>query len=140
MTLASFQVEAPQNRLDFGHNTANLRAAMLTHAHVDHSGRLSLLVKEGFKGPIHSTPATADLCGIMLKDSAYLMEDAAIHESHYLEHGNGPPHPLLYGAEDIIRAMHNFRSMGYGKKLDKSWILLIFQRSLETPVTSWDRR
>jgi metallo-beta-lactamase family protein len=90
--------DARQNRRGFGHNPANLWTAMLIHSHVDHSGRIFLLVKDGFKGPIYLTPATADLCGILpKKDAAYLLEAAAIHESHHLERDNGPPHlPALW--------------------------------------------
>ncbi len=105
---------------------------MLIRSHVDHSGRIFLLVKDGFKGPIYLIPATADLCGIMpKKDAAYRLEAAAIHESHHLERDNGPPHHQFYGDEDIIRSMRHFHPLGYGKKLDT----VDFQRSLETPVT-----
>ena len=47
---------------------------LLTHAHIDHSGRIPLMVKNGYKGPVISTDATAELCGIMLRDSAHIQE------------------------------------------------------------------
>ncbi len=58
--------------------SASLTGVVLSHAHIDHSGNLPSLVKNGYAGPIYATPATADLCAVMLKDSAYLHEkDAA---------------------------------------------------------------
>jgi metallo-beta-lactamase family protein len=52
-------------------------AVVLSHAHIDHSGRLPLLRKQGFTGPIYTHPATRDLCAIMLPDAAYLHEKDA---------------------------------------------------------------
>lgn len=51
-----------------------LDAVVLTHAHLDHSGRLPLLVREGYRGPIYATPATIDVCGLLLNDAAHLNE------------------------------------------------------------------
>jgi len=74
--------------------------AVLTHAHLDHTGWLPCLVKAGFKGPIYANPATIDLTTILLKDSAHLQEEDALHaQQHgYSRHANPRP---LYVAADV---------------------------------------
>ena len=52
-------------------------ALLLTHAHIDHSGRIPYLYKNGYRGPVYTTEATRDLCGIMLEDSAHIQEQEA---------------------------------------------------------------
>jgi len=70
--------EAAERNRNFPFPSPNVSAVMLSHAHIDHSGNLPLLVKNGFRGPIYSSAATADLCRPMLADSASLQErDAA---------------------------------------------------------------
>jgi metallo-beta-lactamase family protein len=105
--------ESDQNRLGFGHNPRSLEALLLTHAHLDHSGRIPILLKEGFPGPVYSTPATADLCEIMLKDSAHLIEETADRESRHEGQPSGNPNPPLYTEEDVGRAMKRFRPVAY---------------------------
>ncbi len=58
-------------------NAAKLNAVVLSHAHLDHSGALPLLMRHGFLGPIYATPATTELCGLLLPDSGHLQEDDA---------------------------------------------------------------
>ncbi|MGF3495968.1 MAG: MBL fold metallo-hydrolase, partial [Methanothrix sp.] len=82
--------EASRNQADFGHDPRSIRVLILTHAHIDHSGRVPLLIKKGFSGKIISTAATADLCEIMLRDSAHLMMEAAEHESHQSDQRRRP--------------------------------------------------
>ncbi|HSH42104.1 MAG TPA: MBL fold metallo-hydrolase, partial [Arenicellales bacterium] len=65
------------NHDEFAFNPKEIDAVVLTHAHIDHSGRLPLLVKRGYGGPIHTHRATVDLCQVMLADSAYLQEKEA---------------------------------------------------------------
>jgi metallo-beta-lactamase family protein len=110
--------ETTQNRLGFGHDPRSIKALLLTHAHIDHSGRIPLLIKEGFSGPVYSTPATKDLCEIMLKDSAHLMEEAADHESRHPDPRHSQCRPPLYTEKDVDRALPHFKLIGYGKNQD----------------------
>ena len=75
-------------------------AVVLSHAHIDHSGRLPLLVKEGFHGPIYATPATRDLSAVMLADAAHIQE-----KDHEFLHRNGrvgPETEPLYSLRDAV--------------------------------------
>ena len=73
------------NRLPFPFDPSSINAVVLTHGHIDHSGRLPLLVKQGFQGPVYTTPATIDLCKVLLLDSASLGERDAEYRRKYPE-------------------------------------------------------
>ncbi|MBD3670041.1 MAG: MBL fold metallo-hydrolase [Gammaproteobacteria bacterium] len=73
------------NQDPFPFDPARIDAVVLTHAHLDHSGRLPLLVKQGYQGPIYTHAATVDLCRIMLEDAAYLNEKEAHWENRKRE-------------------------------------------------------
>ncbi len=77
----------------------SLDAAILTHAHLDHSGYLPRLVSHGFSGPIYATPATAELCGILLPDSGHLQEEQAEHANQHGYSKHSPALPLYTVAE-----------------------------------------
>ncbi len=88
-------------------NPAEIDAVILTHAHIDHSGYLPLLVKNGFKGPIYATSATRDLCAILLPDSGHLQEEEALYANL---RGYSKHHPALplYTAEDGKNVLKQF--------------------------------
>jgi metallo-beta-lactamase family protein len=81
-----------------------LAAVVLTHAHIDHSGYLPLLVKHGYQGPIYCTPATADLCRIMLPDAGRLQEEEAEHANRHDWSKHKPAQPL-YNEADAVAAL-----------------------------------
>ena len=108
--------DTDRNQDGFGHDPNRLKAMLLTHAHVDHSGRIPLLIKKGFRGLVYSTDATRDLCQLMLQDSAHLMEESAERERRHAREMKRPPRPPLYTKEDAERAVGQFKSVDYSKK------------------------
>lgn len=95
---------------------ASIASVVLTHAHLDHSGYLPLLVKNGFKGPIFCTAATAELCKILLPDSGHLQEeDAAFANRHgFSKHNPALP---LYTQDDAERCLKQLRPMEYDRDI-----------------------
>ena len=83
-------------------------AVILTHAHLDHCGWIPRLVKGGFKGPIYATPATIELCGILLPDSGHLQEeDAAFHNKN--KTSKHTPALPLYTFEEAQKCLQYFQ-------------------------------
>lgn len=94
---------------DFPFDPAEVEYLVLSHAHIDHCGRIPLLVKRGFKGEIYCTDATADLLDIMLKDSAYIHEKEAEWQNRKNERAGRPLVEALYtakDAEDALKLVH----------------------------------
>jgi metallo-beta-lactamase family protein len=89
-------------------------AVVLSHAHIDHAGRLPLLAAEGYRGPVHCTPATRDLCAIMLVDSAHLQEK----DAEYLARHGKPFAAPLYRQGDVAALMKLMRVAPYGQPFD----------------------
>jgi len=86
---------------------------LLTHAHIDHSGLIPKLVKEGFRGKIIATPPTVDLAKIMLEDSAHVSMDDTYHENKRRERMGLAPRAPLYTVEDVRSSMRFFRKTAY---------------------------
>jgi metallo-beta-lactamase family protein len=92
-------------------------ALLLSHAHIDHSGNIPSLVKNGFKGNIYTTPASRDLCSAMLRDSGHIQEyDAYYVNKKRARKGLEPVEPL-YTVEDAASSLRNFVSVGYDRPL-----------------------
>jgi metallo-beta-lactamase family protein len=90
-----------------------LSACILSHAHIDHSGNLPTLARRGFRGPIYATPATVDLCDIMLRDSAHLqVRDVEYVNKRRRREGKHPFEPL-YVLADVERVMRQFVPVPY---------------------------
>jgi metallo-beta-lactamase family protein len=116
---------AEENAGDFGFDPASVDFVLLTHAHLDHCGRLPLLTKRGFRGEIIATTATRELARLVMLDAAHL-QDEARSNSHPPRHGadnkpgagNKPGEPLFTVA-DALKSLESFkRSAQYGEPID----------------------
>jgi metallo-beta-lactamase family protein len=97
----------------FAADPAALDAVVLSHAHMDHAGLLPRLWREGFRGPVYCTPATRDLCALMLRDSAYIQEkDAEFYNRKFRKRGEPAVEPL-YDMDDAEGVMEHFVSVSY---------------------------
>lgn len=101
----------------FGFDPTDIDVLVLSHAHVDHSGLIPRFVAEGYNGPIWSTPATRDLCAIMLEDSARIQEyDFAYEVKRAKKRGRALQHDgPLYTSADVPQAMALFQALDYAK-------------------------
>jgi metallo-beta-lactamase family protein len=90
-------------------------AMILSHAHIDHSGNIPTLVKNGYQGNIYATPATRDLCSAMLRDAGYIQEHDAAYVNKKRARSGEPPVEPLYTVADALASLKNFVSVGYGR-------------------------
>ena len=95
----------------------HLKAVVLSHAHIDHSGYLPGLVRHGYNGPIYATPATCDLLGLLLPDTAHLMMEEAEFANRIGSSKHRPALPL-FDIDDANRALKLLRPVGYGQRFE----------------------
>jgi len=109
-----------KNRRRFPFQPHRVDAVLLTHAHIDHSGLLPRLVRDGFQGRIFCTPATADLCGILLADSAHIQEmEAEWQTRKNLRRGAKSLEPL-YTAKDAEKTLRHLQAVAYHERFSLS--------------------
>ena len=108
---------------DLGFDPAKLDCVVLSHAHIDHSGLIPYIVKMGFKGDIYCTPATRDLCALMLTDTAFIQEqDVRMYnkkidrQNPHKEKGKKYKVEPLYNQQDVNRAMKHFVTYSYDRR------------------------
>jgi len=108
-----------RNRRPFPFQAAELKAVVLSHAHIDHSGRLPLLVKAGFRGPILATDPTAELCRIMLADSGRIQEEDAFWKIKRLKKEGKDASWVtpLYTEEDALETMEQIQSVDFHREI-----------------------
>lgn len=99
-------------------NIADIDYVLLTHAHIDHSGMLPLLYAGGFRGDVIATPATVDLCDIMLKDSAHIQMTEAEWKNRKGQRAGKEPVVPIYDMNDAEGVLEHFVSCDYDKVMD----------------------
>ena len=105
--------EEERNREPFPFDPATIDAVVISHSHIDHSGRVPLLVKQGYTGPVYTHAASRALCEIMLPDAGYLNEKEAEWENKKrAKRGKGPIQPL-YTREDAEDSIDRFHGLEY---------------------------
>lgn len=107
---------------------ADIDFVLLTHAHIDHSGLIPLLFAGGFQGEIHSTKATANLCSVMLRDSAHIQEFEAEWKSRKAQRRGEEPYEPLYTMDDAIGAISLFVPHEYDTEYEISEGIRIYFR------------
>ena len=110
------------NYREFDYNPAEIDFMLLTHAHIDHSGRIPKLYNDGFKGPIYAHKATCDLCSIMLPDSGHIQEMESQWKNKKRVRKGQKEKPPLYTADDAIKCMEIFKPVKYDEiiQVDKN--------------------
>jgi len=97
---------------------SQIDCVLVTHAHIDHTGYLPLLYKNGFRGPIYATETTSDLCRIMLQDSAHIQESDAEWKTRKNQRKGLPPVEPLYTQADALNTHALFKSCRYNESLE----------------------
>jgi len=112
------RAETYQRNRTFTFEPRQLGAVILSHAHIDHSGNLPNLVKNGFDGPIYATPATAHLTDLMLRDSGHVQEAQANNINYHRAQRGEPPVEPLYTEEDAAQVKPLLRSIPYNQPFE----------------------
>jgi metallo-beta-lactamase family protein len=110
--------EAIKKNASFPFDPSSVDALVLSHAHIDHSGNIPQLVKQGFRGNIHCTHATQDLASLMLRDSAHIQEKDAEFWNKHAKRSGKPQISPLYTMEDAEKSLSLFVGVGYGRAVD----------------------
>ena len=107
-----------ENRQDFEFNPAEIDFMLLTHAHIDHSGRIPKLYKEGFRNKIYAHKATCDLCALMLPDSGHIQEMESQWKNKKRMRKGEEPLPPIYTAEEAARSLEIFEPVQYDEIIE----------------------
>ena len=112
------QGEDAYENQDLPLDPSQIDCVVLTHAHIDHSGKLPLLYKQGFRGPIYATTPTSRLCDLMLRDSAHIQEFEAEWRNRKAQRAGDEPYVPMYTMEDAVGAIGLFRPVEYNRAVD----------------------
>jgi metallo-beta-lactamase family protein len=110
--------ESNQRNRDLGFDPATIDAVVLSHAHIDHSGALPMLIKHGYRGAIYTTPATRDLCAVMLEDSAMIQAADTRHLNRAIERDGVDAEPIepLYDEDDVSQTLSQITCVPYHRR------------------------
>ena len=111
-------LEERENYEDFAYNVHDIDFMLLTHAHIDHSGRIPKLYNNGYRNPIYATKATCDLCSIMLPDSGHIQEMENEWRNRKRIRSGKPALPPLYTAEDATKCLEVFKPVKYDEIIE----------------------
>lgn len=106
------------NYQPFPFNPDEIDAVLLTHAHIDHSGLLPKLMRAGYRGPIHATAGTRELCAVMLPDAGHIQESEVRQLNHRNEQRGRAPVEPIYTVRDAHRTLELFETVKLGETLD----------------------
>lgn len=112
--------EERENYDDFAYDVKTIDFLLLTHAHIDHSGRIPKLYNEGYRNPVIATKATCDLCTIMLPDSGHIQEQENEWRNKKRVRQGKSPLPPLYTAEEAINSLEIFKPVNYDEIIELS--------------------
>lgn len=107
-----------ENSEPFAYNVHDIDFVLLTHAHIDHSGRIPKLYTEGYRNPVITTKASRDLCSIMLPDSGHIQEQEIEWRNRKRVREGKKPLPPLYTAQDAIDCMEIFQPVSYDEIIE----------------------
>jgi metallo-beta-lactamase family protein len=110
--------ESLERNQDLGFDANKIDAVVLSHAHIDHSGALPMLCKQGFQGEIYTTPATRDLCAVMLEDAAMIQASDARYLNRAIEreHVDAEPIQPLFDQDDVAMTLAHMTSVPYRRR------------------------
>lgn len=107
-----------ENDQEFEFEPTDIDFVLLTHAHIDHSGRIPKLYKEGFKNKVYAHKATCDLCALMLPDSGHIQETEAEWKNKKRMRRGEKPVPPIYTAEEAAKCLEIFEAVQYDKIIE----------------------
>ena len=111
-------LEERENYEEFAYDVRDIDFMLLTHAHIDHSGKIPKLYNDGYRNPIYATKATCDLCSIMLPDSGHIQEMENEWQNRKRERKGEKSLPPLYTAEDAIKCLELFQPVKYDEIIE----------------------
>ncbi len=110
--------EEDKNYDEFAFDVNEIDFMLLTHAHIDHSGRIPKLYVDGYRNPVYATKATCDLCAIMLPDSGHIQEMEVEWKNRKRKREGKLGFPPLYTAQDAINSLELFKQVKYNELVD----------------------